>query len=446
MNKSTTSSACRWFAALLLIVLCFAAASVSAQTTAFTYQGRLTEGAMSANSTYDFEFALFDAQTGGTQIGSTQTSGGVIVSNGSFTTQLDFGATAFPGANRFLEIRVKSPSDAAYTTLAPRQAITSTPYAIRALNATNAVNATNATTATSAGSATTATNVSGVVAVANGGTGSSTKNFVDLQFNQTIFGNKTFTGAQTFNGNLTQYGNFTYMNLTNGFVVTGTYGTGAIPATGAGTRMMFYPSKSAFRAGYISGNQWDGANVGDFSTATGLNTTASSQYSTAMGYTTKASGIGSTAMGTNASTNGQTGSFVYGDYTNTATLSSTAGNEFAVRASGGFRFITSADLSKGCTLGANSGQFGCTSTKTLKNNFQTISGTDVLSKIRKIPVMKWSYRGEQSGVRHIGAFAEDFYREFKLGTDNKSIGLLDMAGVNLAATKELDRQVQKLKA
>ena len=52
--------------------------------------------------------------------------------------QLDFGATAFPGANRFLEINARLTGVASFTTLSPRQQISSTPYAIRSLNASSA--------------------------------------------------------------------------------------------------------------------------------------------------------------------------------------------------------------------------------------------------------------------------------------------------------------------
>src|SRR5690242_11152575 len=111
---------------------------VSAQTSAFTYQGRLTDGGTAANGNYDLQFALFDSLSGGTQVGSTQTLNTVAVSNGVFTVSLDFGANAFPGANRFLEIRARAVGAASFTLLTPRQPITSTPYAVRSLNATTA--------------------------------------------------------------------------------------------------------------------------------------------------------------------------------------------------------------------------------------------------------------------------------------------------------------------
>src|SRR5205085_3757006 len=51
------------------------------------------------------------------------------VSNGLFTAALDFGSTAFWGAGRWLEIAVRPAGNGSYTTLAPRQALTATPYA-----------------------------------------------------------------------------------------------------------------------------------------------------------------------------------------------------------------------------------------------------------------------------------------------------------------------------
>ena len=69
------------------------------------------------------------------------------------------------------------------------------------------------------------------------------------------------------------------------------------PIQGAGRRMMWYADKAAFRAGYTSGNNWDKVNIGNYSVATGINTTAGGDYSTAMGANTTASGVVSTAMG-----------------------------------------------------------------------------------------------------------------------------------------------------
>jgi len=83
----------------------------------------------------------------------------------------------------------------------------------------------------------------------------------------------------------------------NGILSTGTFGSGTLAATGAGTRLLWYPNKAAFRVGSVGGTQWDDANIGSYSTAMGRNTTASGNWSTAMGVVTTASGYYSTAIG-----------------------------------------------------------------------------------------------------------------------------------------------------
>src|ERR1043165_383677 len=91
----------------LQLMLALLAPAALAQTTSFTYQGRLTDGGGPATGAYDLQFKLFDALTGGVQVGATATLEDVAVSAGSFTATLDFGAAAFPGANRWLEIGVR---------------------------------------------------------------------------------------------------------------------------------------------------------------------------------------------------------------------------------------------------------------------------------------------------------------------------------------------------
>jgi hypothetical protein len=82
-----------------------------------------------------------------------------------------------------------------------------------------------------------------------------------------------------------------------GFGVRGTFSVGSIPITGAGVRLMWYPGKAAFRAGYVAGVQWDDGSIGDYSVALGHSTTASGGYSFASGNETVASGLRATAMG-----------------------------------------------------------------------------------------------------------------------------------------------------
>ena len=108
-------------------------AAVQAQTplgTGFSYQGHLNNNGSPANGTFNMVFRLFDALTGGSQIGPTLTFNGaggnpppVSVVNGLFAVQLDFGAV-FQGDRRFLAVTVSG------VPLSPRQELTATPYAL----------------------------------------------------------------------------------------------------------------------------------------------------------------------------------------------------------------------------------------------------------------------------------------------------------------------------
>lgn len=115
------------------------------QTTAFTYQGRLTDANAAANGPYQMRFTLFDTEGNGTQIGSSIEMTNVLVTAGLFAVPLDFGSAPFAnGSSRFLQIEVRPGAGGTYTTLAPRQRITSTPYATRAFSAATADTATSA--------------------------------------------------------------------------------------------------------------------------------------------------------------------------------------------------------------------------------------------------------------------------------------------------------------
>lgn len=120
----------------LIIIACAAwlglghvsAASAAPPPAVFTYQGVLKQAGQAVNGTHDLEFRLFDAPTGGTALG-TITLAAQVITNGLVTASLDFGALAFAGEARWLEIQINS------TTLAPRQSVAVAPYALYALSA-----------------------------------------------------------------------------------------------------------------------------------------------------------------------------------------------------------------------------------------------------------------------------------------------------------------------
>jgi hypothetical protein len=109
---------------------------VLAQGTAFTYQGQLNFNGVPANGLYDFQFSLSNAPSGGSQIGSTVTALALGVTNGLFTTNLDFGAV-FTGNPTWLAISVCSNGLGSYTALTPLQELNPAPYAIFANTASN---------------------------------------------------------------------------------------------------------------------------------------------------------------------------------------------------------------------------------------------------------------------------------------------------------------------
>jgi hypothetical protein len=107
-----------------------------AQGTAFTYQGRLNDGTIPANGSYDLTISLFSINSGGSPVAAPLTNSAIAVSNGLFTTTLDFGSV-FGGTNYWLELGVRSNGIGTFATLSPRQAVTPTPLAIFAEGASN---------------------------------------------------------------------------------------------------------------------------------------------------------------------------------------------------------------------------------------------------------------------------------------------------------------------
>ncbi len=121
---------------ILVILLVFMnAPAVLAQETAISYQGRLSRAGLPASGFYDFQFSLYDSAGGGTKAGEVQTQNGLQVSGGEFRAVMDFGAPAFDGFERWLQVAVRTNGGGDFEILQPRQRISSAPYAIRALEA-----------------------------------------------------------------------------------------------------------------------------------------------------------------------------------------------------------------------------------------------------------------------------------------------------------------------
>ena len=97
--------------------------------TAFTYQGRLTDGGGPANGTYDLNFRLLDSDSGGSQVGTRIERKNRLIEDGLFTELLDFGSGVFNGDERWLEVGVRPGGSAVPYTILELQRLTAAPYA-----------------------------------------------------------------------------------------------------------------------------------------------------------------------------------------------------------------------------------------------------------------------------------------------------------------------------
>lgn len=278
------------------------------------------------------------------------------------------------------------------------------------------------------------------------------------------------------------------VNVDGGTLFGGEYSggfSGGIPTEGSGTRMMWYPGKAAFRAGYINGTQWDDANIGNYSVAIGENvrasgdngvalgvrSTAANVSSVAIGEDNTASGAASVALGYHAHTNARQGSFVFSDRSSVDSTRAGNNHQATFRVACGFRIFTSSNLSTGVAFGGASvsdlgtacptsyfGQSGtmiATSTGAYlssggtwtnssdvnrKHLFGRVAGEDVLTRLRQMPISTWSYKAEDNAIRHLGPTAQDFRAAFGLGANETTIATIDADGVALAAAKALERR------
>jgi hypothetical protein len=126
----------------------------------------------------------------------------------------------------------------------------------------------------------------------------------------------------------------------DGLLVTGTFGSGAAAEiSGSGTRMFFNPAKAAFRAGEADDDEWDDANIGDYSVALGWSPLASGEGSVAFGNFTMATGDFSTAFGADAVASGLA-STAFG-------ASSIASGDFSTALGDGITAVSYAEVSVG---------------------------------------------------------------------------------------------------
>lgn len=341
----------------------------------------------------------------------------------------------------------------------------------------------------------------------------------------------------------------TYVSTANAHVVVDVLGYFAAPTTGNGLRVIqagtnapiVINGSSTNTVGNTGGTQLGvtmsgGANnrggsptgeYGRYSTIgggssnrTGKDDNSDGDYATIGGgyfnyaagsYSTIPGGAGNITLGVASFAAGQLataahdGSFVWGDVSTTGTpITSTAPNQFVIRAVGGVQLSPATNLNFGSTvrqminLWGAAGEYGigvqsavqyartastgrfcwfkggvhadgngaCTpgsggttlmdltssglvvngivasaSDRNLKENFSAVNGKTVLAKVVSLPLTAWNYKADDRKTRHVGPMAQDFKRAFGVGSDDKFITTVDASGVALAAIQGLNQKL-----
>ncbi len=440
-------------------------------TTAFTYQGQLRDGGTNANGTYTMTFKLYDAVSGGGQIGST-ISNSPTLANGLFTVNLDFGAGAFNDAGRWLDITVQAGTNTAET-LSPRVQVLPAPYAqFAAVAATvtngaiksaqmaaNAIATTNIqngaiTTAQIANSAVTNANLTAnAVATANIQNGTVTDAKIVSMSGSKVSG----AVALATNANYAGSANELHTSVTtSGGTNDGTTFWGVAPSLTANrdlefsangvAQMAIYPSgigtvvfgklfvndnlKVNGRIGFNSGGQIE--DVSSISFANGVQIEDAGNA----GLSIHGGNGGVTLRGSSIISADNSASLRF----DTDALAVNGGLNVFGRFTVGTTTTTSVIIT---TAGDICGNTFCgNSDRNLKDKFTPINSREVLERVANLPISSWNYKTDEQ-TRHIGPMAQDFYAAFNVGTDEKHIATVDEGGVALAAIQGLNEKLKE---
>jgi hypothetical protein len=86
--------------------------------------------------------------------------------------------------------------------------------------------------------------------------------------------------------------------------------------------------------------------------------------------------------------------------------------------------------------------FSAVSDVNKKTRLTPVDPAGVLAKVAELPVTTWSFKADPAIATHLGPTAQDFYRIFDLGSDDRHIAPLDVAGVALAAIQGLNARIE----
>lgn len=210
----------------------------------------------------------------------------------------------------------------------------------------------------------------------------------------------------------------------DGVVAPGAFGSGEIPTEGAGTRMMWYPEKAAFRAGRVgvdSGAEvnWNEENVGAYSVAVGRDTRAPGTAAVAMGDGTLAARDYSMSVGQyNAANIFEESSVLFVVGNGTGPSSTDRSDAFGVDEAG------NAVASAHTTF----------SDRRLKTNIESM-GRGTLERLLRLRPVRYTFRNQRThpSGEQLGLVAQDVQAEFPGLVKRGSGGLLSLAYPKLTA-------------
>jgi len=441
--------------ALLSIVNSQLSTAYAQGTTAFTYQGQLRDGGTNANGVYTMIFKLYDAAGGGNQIGGTITTTPTLA-NGLFTVNLDFGANAFNGSARWLDITVQSGADS--QTLTPRVLVQPSPYAIYAGSAASAASLSASTWNAAAGNFQGFSNVFGIFdnnslvlgmstngcmmngdfevagdLSVDGSLSPSTVNFEDggsisgdghggLNVNGTVGFENGGSISSDGHGGLNINGTVDYLTLgnlsLNSLNLSGNLSANSITATNGTLALGNYPDWTLISSDGNGGFSVEGGGIGG-------------------------TDIGPGGINLTGGININSGTVVIPPNGNITCMWI---NGFGLNVTNG---ISCSYLNCSGVVSAQS--FNTTSDRNLKEKFVPVDSLKVLARVANLPISSWNFKNDST--RHIGPMAQDFYATFNVGPDDKHIATVDEGGVALAAIQglnqkldEKDTELQQLKS
>jgi len=377
-------------------------------TTEFTYQGQLRDGGANANGSYMMIFKLYDSNAGGNRIGNAITNS-TILDNGLFTADLDFGADAFSGSARWLEITVEG------DTLAPRSQILAVPYAQYAMTPAGPPGPQGDEGSQGPQGIQGLPGTNGVVSLNELIDEVTLKSGTNITLTTT--GNSIMISADLSmaSGNITAGGEI---------ISTGMVSHGNIIADGEIQSQKTIISHLNVIA--------DGEIQSQGTISSHLNVIADGEIQSR----------GTIVSHLNVIADGE----IQSQKSIVSHLNIIADGEIQSQGT----MVSHQNVMADGQMYAQG--FNMTSDRQMKENFVNVDCKEVLERVASLPISIWNLKSDAK-MRHLGPMAQDFYAAFKVGFDDKHINTVDEGGVALAAiqglnqkVKEKDTEIQRLKS